>query len=90
MRKAYQYASADENNFLWLGVRLQTRYSNSSIRIDLLPNEQINSDSDIEASHGHLKLDGHLFIQEFTIYLSMTLLLLHCWIFGQAMNSLTG
>jgi hypothetical protein len=32
--KGLQYESADGNNFLWFGVRLQTRYSNSAIDHD--------------------------------------------------------
>ena len=66
--KGYQYASADGNNFLWFGVRLQTRYSNSSIQEDLLPNDPIKSDSDFEVNRGRLKFGGHLFIPEFTVY----------------------
>ena len=66
--KGLQYESDDGNNFLWFGVRLQTRLSNSTIRQDLLPGEPIDTNSDITVNRGRLKLGGHLVSPRFTVY----------------------
>ena len=66
--KGLQYESADGSNFLWFGVRLQTRYSTSAIRQDELPGEPVDNESDITINRGRLKLGGHLGSPRFTVY----------------------
>ena len=63
-----QYESDDGGNFLWFGVRLQSRYSNSEITQDLLPGQPITSDSELKLNRGRLKVGGHLLSPEFAVY----------------------
>jgi phosphate-selective porin OprO/OprP len=66
--KGLQYESADGNNFLWFGVRLQTRYSNSEIDHDDEPGQPTESGSEIKVNRGRLKLGGHLLTPRFAVY----------------------
>ena len=66
--KCLQYESDDGNNFLWFGVRLQTRLSNSKIRQEDLPGDPVDTNSDITVNRGRLKLGGHLVSPKFTVY----------------------
>ena len=66
--KGIQYESADGNNFLWFGVRLQTRYSTSAIRQDELPGDPVENESEFKVNRGRLKLGGHLVSPRFTVY----------------------
>jgi phosphate-selective porin OprO/OprP len=66
--RGLQYASADGNNFLWFGVRLQTRYSNQKILTDETPGAPLDEGSDIVLNRGRLKLGGHLIRPAFTVY----------------------
>jgi phosphate-selective porin OprO and OprP len=67
-QKGMQYLSTDGNNFLWFGVRLQTRYRYTSIRRDDLPGQSSITDSKLELRRGRLKLGGHLATPKFTVY----------------------
>jgi phosphate-selective porin len=66
--RGLQYASEDGNNFLWFGVRLQTRYSNKNIIADETPGVRPDDDSDLTVNRGRLKLGGHLLRPEFQVY----------------------
>ena len=66
--KGIQYASADGNNFLWFGVRLQARYSNSEIDHDDAPGQPTESDTETKLNRGRLKLGGHLVTPRLTVY----------------------
>ena len=65
--KGLQYESADGNNFLWFGVRLQTRFSNSEVDHDL-PARPTENSSETKLNRGRLKLGGHLFSPRLTVY----------------------
>ena len=66
--KGLQYESADGSNFLWFGVRLQTRYSNSEIDHDDEPGRPSDVSTETKLNRGRLKLGGHLFSPRFAIY----------------------
>jgi len=66
--KGLQYQSADGNNFLWFGVRLQTRYSDSEIDHDDEPGRPTESGTETNLNRGRLKLGGHLISPRFTVY----------------------
>ena len=66
--KGLQYETADGNNFLWFGVRLQTRYSNSGIDHDDEPGIPTEHSSETKLNRGRLKLGGHLFSPRFAVY----------------------
>lgn len=66
--KGLQYQSADGDNFLWFGVRLQTRYSNREVRQDLLPGQPTTTESDLKLNRGRLKLGGHLLTPKLSVY----------------------
>lgn len=66
--KGAQFESADGNNFLWFGVRLQVRYSTSKILTDELPGVSPDTDADFTVNRGRFKLGGHLFRPRFTVY----------------------
>ncbi len=63
-----QYESSDGLNFLWFGVRLQTRASNSAIRQDEIPGNPTDRNRDFKINRGRLKLGGHLVSPAFTVY----------------------
>jgi len=65
--KGLQYESSDGNNFLWFGVRLQARYSNSDVDYDL-PGRPSDETDQTDVNRGRLKLGGHLFSPRFTVY----------------------
>lgn len=66
--KGLQYESADGNNFLWFGVRLQARYTNSAIDHDDFPGQPSEEGADVKLNRGRLKLGGHLVSPRFTVY----------------------
>ena len=66
--KGMQYESVDGLNFLWFGVRLQTRLANSTIRQDEIPGEPKDTSSDFKVNRGRLKLGGHLLTPALTVY----------------------
>jgi hypothetical protein len=63
-----QFDDGTGNNFLWFGVRLQTRWSDSEVTQDDLPGAPSSSDSDFALNRGRLKLGGHLFSPALAIY----------------------
>lgn len=67
-KKGLQFESADSNNFLWFGVRLQPRYSNEKFSQDDLPGNPIERKTDFGLNRGRLKLGGHLVSPKFTVY----------------------
>ena len=66
--KGFQYESADGNNFLWFGVRLQTRYSDSAIDHDDAPGQPTESGTETKLNRGRLKLGGHVLTPRFAVY----------------------
>lgn len=67
-KQGLQFDDGTGNNFLWFGVRLQTRWANSHVTQDALPGNPVSSDSELSVTRGRLKLGGHLFSPAFTIY----------------------
>jgi len=67
-KKGLQYESADGANFLWFGVRLQSRYSNSEIDHDDEPGRASENSAETKLNRGRLKLGGHLFSPRFAVY----------------------
>jgi phosphate-selective porin OprO/OprP len=66
--KGLQFESANGDNFLWFGVRLQTRYSKSDIDHDDEPGSPSEHGTELKLNRGRLKLGGHLFSPRFTVY----------------------
>jgi phosphate-selective porin OprO/OprP len=66
--KGMQYESADANNFLWFGVRLQTRFSSSAIEDEEVPGHSPDKSSETKLNRGRLKIGGHLITPDFTVY----------------------
>lgn len=66
--KGLQFETEDGNNFLWFGVRLQTRYSNQEVTQDLLPDEPTSRSSELKLNRGRFKIGGHLISPDFTVY----------------------
>lgn len=67
-KQGLQFDDGTGNNFLWFGVRLQTRWSNSRVTQDALPGEPVSDTSELAVNRGRLKLGGHLFRPRFTVY----------------------
>lgn len=67
-KQGLQFDDGTGNNFLWFGVRLQTRWANTKVTQDELPGAPISESSDIGLNRGRLKLGGHLVRPAFTFY----------------------
>jgi len=67
-KQGLQFDDGTGNNFLWFGVRLQTRWADSHVTQDALPGAPISSSSDFALNRGRLKLGGHLVSPAFTVY----------------------
>jgi phosphate-selective porin len=67
-KKGFQYDSGDGRNFLWFGVRLQSRYSNSLNEVLSEPGQPSSRSEDLSLNRGRLKLGGHLFTPRFAVY----------------------
>lgn len=67
-KQGFQYDDGTGNNFLWFGVRLQTRWANTRVTQDDLPGEPISDTSDLAVNRGRLKLGGNLVSPRFTVY----------------------
>jgi len=67
-KQGLQFDDGTGDNFLWFGVRLQTRWSNSRVTQDALPGEPVSDTSEFTVNRGRLKLGGHLISPAFTIY----------------------
>ena len=66
--RGWQFDDGSGNNYLWFGVRLQTRWSNSELTQDALPGHPVSSDSELKVNRGRFKLGSHLVAPEFTVY----------------------
>lgn len=66
--RGLQFESVDGNNFLWFGVRLQTRYSNQEVSQDSLPDEPTTRSAELKLNRGRFKIGGHLVSPAFTVY----------------------
>ncbi len=66
--KGLQYESADGNNFLWFGVRLQTRYTDATVDYDDESGKPTDNDSELKLNRGRFKLGGHLVSPRFQVY----------------------
>ena len=66
--RGLQFDDGSGNNYLWFGVRLQTRWSNSEITQDALPGNPVSSDSEFKINRGRFKLGGYLVSPDFTVY----------------------
>ena len=67
-KQGWQFDDGTGNNFLWFGVRAQTRWSSTHSDADELPGEQPTDSSEFSVNRGRLKLGGHLFRPTFTVY----------------------
>jgi hypothetical protein len=67
-KQGLQYDDGTGNNFLWFGVRVQTRWSGSRVTEDELPGAPISESADLSINRARLKLGGHLVRPEFTVY----------------------
>jgi phosphate-selective porin len=66
--RGLQFDDGSGNNYLWFGVRLQTRWSSSEVTQDALPGNPVSSDAEFKVNRGRLKLGGHLGSPDFTVY----------------------
>ncbi len=67
-KQGLQFDDGTGDNFLWFGVRLQTRGANEEVTQDDLPGAPTNTNSELGLNRGRLKLGGHLVSPRFTIY----------------------
>jgi phosphate-selective porin OprO/OprP len=67
-KQGLQFDDGTGNNFLWFGVRLQTRWQNEEVSQDDLPGAPISTASELGFNRGRLKLGGHVVSPRFTIY----------------------
>lgn len=63
-----QFDDGTGNNFLWFGVRLQTRWANTRVNQDELPGAPVSGSSELAINRGRLKLGGHVASPSFTVY----------------------
>lgn len=66
--KGLQLETSNGDNFLWFGVRLQTRYANEEVTQDLLPDQPTNRTDELKLNRGRLKIGGHLLSPRFAVY----------------------
>jgi hypothetical protein len=67
-KQGLQFDDGTGNNFLWFGVRLQTRWTGSRVIDDELPGAPVSDSNELDVNRGRLKLGGHLLRPAFTIY----------------------
>ena len=67
-KQGLQFDDGTGNNFLWFGVRLQTRWANTRVTQDELPGAPISESSELSVNRGRLKLGGHIVSPRFEIY----------------------
>jgi phosphate-selective porin len=67
-KQGLQFDDGTGDNFLWFGVRLQTRGANEEVTQDDVPGAPTNTNSELGLNRGRLKLGGHLVSPRFTIY----------------------
>lgn len=66
--KGLQFVDASGNNFLWFGVRVQTRWTAARVIEDELPGAPISASDELAINRARLKLGGHLLRPALTIY----------------------
>ncbi|MBT8041149.1 MAG: OprO/OprP family phosphate-selective porin [Gammaproteobacteria bacterium] len=67
-KQGLQFDDGTGNNFLWFGVRLQTRWGSNSVSDDEIAGAPVSESTDIKLNRGRLKLGGHLVSPAFTVY----------------------
>lgn len=67
-KQGLQYEDATGNNFLWFGVRAQTRWTGSAVVEDELPGAPVSESGELKVNRARLKLGGHLFRPAFAVY----------------------
>jgi phosphate-selective porin OprO/OprP len=67
-KQGWQFDDGTGNNFLWFGVRAQTRWSDTKFDAQELPGEPNTSSSELAVNRGRLKLGGHLIRPAFAVY----------------------
>ena len=67
-KQGLQFDDGTGNNFLWFGVRLQTRWTSNRVTDDEVPGEPVDTSSEFDINRGRLKLGGHLVSPRFEIY----------------------
>ena len=67
-KQGLQYEDATGNNFLWFGVRAQTRFTGSWVVADELPGAPVDETDEVEVNRARLKLGGHLIRPTLTVY----------------------
>jgi phosphate-selective porin OprO/OprP len=63
-----QFEDGTGDNFLWFGVRAQTRWTGASVVEDELPGAPVSDSGEIAINRARLKLGGHLFSPRFKVY----------------------
>jgi phosphate-selective porin len=67
-KKGIEFDDGTGNNFLWFGMRLQTRWATTKVTEDELPGAPVSEASDIDVNRGRLKLGGHVVRPSLTVY----------------------
>jgi phosphate-selective porin len=67
-KQGLQYDDGSGNNFLWFGVRLQTRFVSNSLADDDIAGAPSLNSTDTTLNRGRLKLGGNLVSPVFTVY----------------------
>lgn len=67
-KQGLQYEDSAGNNFLWFGVRAQTRWTGSAVVEDELPGAPVSDSDELKVNRARLKLGGHLVRPAFTVY----------------------
>ncbi len=66
--KGLQFDDGTDNNFLWFGARVQTRWTGSRVTDDEVPGAPISSSDELAINRARLKLGGHLLRPALTVY----------------------
>lgn len=67
-KQGLQFDDGTGNNFLWFGVRLQTRWGTNRLSDDEVAGAPVSESTDIRIKRGRLKLGGHLVSPALTVY----------------------
>ncbi len=67
-RQGLQYTDRSGDNFLWFGVRAQTRWTGSAVVEDELPGAPVDDGDDLAINRARLKLGGHVIRPALAIY----------------------
>lgn len=67
-KQGLQFDDGSGDNFLWFGVRLQTRWADEKVTQDEVPGAPISQSADFGLNRGRLKLGGHVISSRFAIY----------------------